>query len=300
MRIFDINTEEEIMPSSMSRVTMTERVLDEANKGNKVISNILFNKSYSRGYLDLVDNGKKIIFNNCKFNYIDFTISNVEFNNCIFTRCNFIALSNVKLNNCDGTCSSIFGSNTHLLILGGTIEIINTRHFSIHPFNDDCSFVLKVKNSPDFLELEKAYTKFENQRKLDQLHQKSLINESLQGYKIIHVPYLVVLGFENDTRFVNLHKDKSRADKAIVKDLIPLTKDKDAIINYAFSDKLEYKIDHPVYPNDFDIFPGHDCGPGIHFCINPLDCRKHAGLNMTNNEYEELIHKNIHNNEKVQ
>lgn len=62
------------------------------------------------------------------------------------------------------------------------------------------------------------------------------------GYKVINVPYLIVLKFDKDTEFVNLHESKSRSNKAIVKDMIRLTNNETEIINYNYPDLLKYEI----------------------------------------------------------
>lgn len=300
MRIFNINTEQEISPSIINKITLKERVIDEANKGNNIIQDILFNKSTTRSFLITKLNHQKIFFNNCKFRYINFDIANIEFNNCIFEKCNFIFLKDVKFNNCNGTKTSYFSCNGEYVILKGLIEIINTFGFdNTDNFKSDSIFELKIINSPDFQNLEIKYNKnqekIKEQFELEQKREEKLASGDFIGYKIINVPYLVLLKFDKDTQFVNLIKSKSRANKAIVKDFIRLVEDKSTIVNYSHSDYLKYEIGKEVYPDSFDSDYREICGHGIHFCINPKDCYAHVNIDMSKDTYNNLIDNLIKN-----
>lgn len=239
------------------------KILEYLSKKDPYIKDIVFNLSTSKGKIDHA-NKCPLVFENCDFNYIDFyDLKDIIFKKCSFNMCNLYYLQQVIFEDCD------YNYNSNVNKLSGNITFNNVIKFGDLQNIIESNANIKSINSPDLdrvlsrqAELYKETVKF--------------IKDNKYGYKLVEVPVLVKLSFPEDSMIVNLEKEKCRASKAFVEDLIPITNCKNGITNYSYvpTDYIKGQI---VYPDQFDR--SHiECGKGISFCKSISDLINYLGV----------------------
>lgn len=214
-------------------------------------------------------------------------MSNCTFINCKFFKCEFIdSMSNILIRDCRG----IDFITSFLDIISGKCEFINCNGI-LFEGNILSNANIVVNNTPD---LEKVLANIEKRRRLaEEARLKDLeLRKSIKyGYKVVNAPVLVKLSFPDEAELVNLGKDKSRANMAMVESVHVINDfGAEGATNYTYN-RCEYRVGELVFPDYYDSDPNQDCGHGIHFCKNIEDLPKYS--NITNKQVRSIKDQNL-------
>ena len=284
MKVFNLKTQTQINSCS-SRCSGTDMLMQllVANKGNG-INDVQFGTT-SRGKIEY-SSPSEIILTGCRFNYVNFIkVKNFTFVDCYFNECEFDAAESLIFLNCDGYIKTNYYSQTKDLLFKNCELYVDGLRF--------CSDVT-IENCPRLEQIKQALER-EKQEKLEAERKELELRKNLKGYKIVEVPCLIELSFPDDARIVNLSKSKSKADKAKVERIIPITETDKGITNYAYS-TCNYIEGEIAYPDSFSDSPIEDCGHGIHFCKNIMDVTNYVSLRNAGYNRLQKIASEITNN----
>lgn len=289
MKIFDRTTGLEIFPRIKSRSAGTDRVIECFLKTRgEDITDITFGVT-SRGCINGKILPKNVVFNRCKFCYVDFNeMSDCTFINCDFVNCDFLGLANVTMKDCNG-----FGSLVSKTI-SGKCEFTNCCGIQFNYKNS-----INVPHDADIISnntpaLDKLLKFIEEKKRLaEEARLKNLeLRKSVKcGYKVVNAPVLVKLSFPDEAEIVNLDKAKSRASVAMVES-VHIINDfgAEGVTNRSYK-PCRYEVGQLVYPDSYDPNPDQDCGHGIHFCKNIEDLREYG--NLTSKQIESIKSQNL-------
>lgn len=288
MKIYDRQTNNEI--PSKTKASGSDHVRNQLIQ-HGYVKDITFGSS-SRGTITDIAFSSETIFENCKFNYIDFSaLNNCTFINCEFYKSRIDRSSNLKFDNC-------FDSSKGLILFDITesLEFYNCPNLHIcacdyfpHGLpnvvtDGSCESAERYLNTvKKFKEKEEEYRKLSEQ----------LRAEVPYGYKVVRADVLVKLSFPEDALLVNLDKMKSRASKAFVESVRIINDfEGEGVTNHSYA-PLNYKVGEIVEPDGFDANPYQDCGKGIHFCRDILDLPYYTGISCERAKYLKSIENQL-------
>ena len=234
------------------------------------ICNIIFGKS-AIGWIHGKSIPEGIVFKECIFNRVFFgELTKVTFINCEFYTCTFRTfIKDIVMRDCKGA-SNVVNSSYPNDNIYGVCEFINCSGIRFNG-NINIDAKLTVENTPELDSLIDDLEEVKRKIEKDRLKNLELRKPLKYGYKIVYTPVLVKLSFPDETEFVNLDKEKSRANMAMVESIHIINEfGSEGVTNHKYK-RCDYKVGEIVYPDSFDRNPEEYCGHGIHFYTDIQD-----------------------------